>query len=204
VLKELAPGVRRAAVVHHPDIAANVAFVRAAEAASSTFGVTITSAAVRNAKDIEETITKFAQEPNGGLVVAPAPPTFNNRELVVALAARFFSSAGRLFIPFLCHKWRTGLVWLRPERYMAGCRCLCRPCSTRRKTRRFAGATARQVSAGDQSEDREGARAEHPTVHAVARRRGDRITTYFAAPHFVRLWHKADVPITVSDVRFRG
>ena len=149
VLKELAPGVRRAAVVHHPDIAANVAFVRAAEAASSTFGVTITSAAVRNAKDIEETITKFAQEPNGGLVVAPAPPTFNNRELVVALAARFFSSAGRLFIPFLCHKWRTGLVWLRRERYMAGCRCLCRPCSTRRKTRRFAGATARQVSAGD-------------------------------------------------------
>jgi len=89
VLKELAPGVRRAAVVHHPDIAANVAFVRAAEAASSTFGATITSAAVRNAKDIEETITKFAQEPNGGLVVAPAPPTFNNRELVVALAARF-------------------------------------------------------------------------------------------------------------------
>jgi putative ABC transport system substrate-binding protein len=89
VLKELAPGVRRAAVVHHPDIAANVAFVRAAEAASSTFGVTITSAAVRNAKDVEETITKFAQEPNGGLVVAPAPPTFDNRELVVALAARF-------------------------------------------------------------------------------------------------------------------
>ena len=89
MLKELAPGARRAAVVHHPDIAANVAFVRAAEVASSTFGVTITSAAVRNAKDIEETITKFAQEPNGGLVVAPAPPTFNNRELVVALAARF-------------------------------------------------------------------------------------------------------------------
>ena len=91
VLKELAPGVRRAAIVHHPNIAANVAFVRAGEAASSMFGVTITSAAVRNAKDkdIEETITKFAQEPSGGLVVAPAPPTFDNRELVVALAARF-------------------------------------------------------------------------------------------------------------------
>jgi putative tryptophan/tyrosine transport system substrate-binding protein len=89
VLKELAPGVRRAAVVHHPNIAANVAFVRAAEAASSTFGVTVTAAAVRNATDIEEVITKFAQEPNGGLVVAPAPPTFDNRELIVALAARF-------------------------------------------------------------------------------------------------------------------
>jgi hypothetical protein len=26
-------------------------------------------------------ITKFAQEPNGGLVVAPAPPTFDNIDL---------------------------------------------------------------------------------------------------------------------------
>src|SRR3974390_516600 len=82
VLKELAPGIRRAAIVHHPSIAANVAFVRAAEAASSAFGVAV-------AADIEETITRFAQEPNGGLVVAPAPPTFDNRELIVALAARF-------------------------------------------------------------------------------------------------------------------
>ena len=89
VLKELAPGIRRAAIVHHPSIAANVAFVRAAEAASSAFGVAVTAAAVRNAADIEETITRFAQEPNGGLVVAPAPPTFDNRELIVALAARF-------------------------------------------------------------------------------------------------------------------
>ena len=89
VLKELAPGIRRAAIVHHPSIAANVAFVRAAEAASSAFGVAVTAAAVRNAADIEETITRFAQEPNGGLIVAPAPPTFDNRELIVALAARF-------------------------------------------------------------------------------------------------------------------
>ena len=89
VLKELAPGIRRAAIVYHPSIAANLAFVRAAEVASSAFGVTITAAAVRNAADIEETITRFAQEPNGGLVVAPAPPTFDNRELIVALAARF-------------------------------------------------------------------------------------------------------------------
>ena len=34
VLKEVAPSVRRVAVVHVPEIAANVAFIRAAEASS--------------------------------------------------------------------------------------------------------------------------------------------------------------------------
>jgi putative ABC transport system substrate-binding protein len=88
VLKQVAPGVRRVAVVHHPNIAANVAFLRAAEAASSTFGVTVTAAGVRDAADIERMLTEFAQEPDGGLIVAPAPPTFDKRELIVALAAR--------------------------------------------------------------------------------------------------------------------
>lgn len=46
VLKEIAPGVRRVAVVHNPDIAANVAFLRAAEAASTSLGVTVTAADV--------------------------------------------------------------------------------------------------------------------------------------------------------------
>src|SRR3974390_2507477 len=47
VLMELAPGIRRAAIVYHPSIAANLAFVRAAEAASSAFGGAVTAAAVQ-------------------------------------------------------------------------------------------------------------------------------------------------------------
>ena len=38
VLKQIAPSVRRAAVVHDPRIAANVSFFRAAESASSSLG----------------------------------------------------------------------------------------------------------------------------------------------------------------------
>ena len=106
VLKEVAPEVRRAAVIHHPNIAANAAFVRAAEAASFASGVMVVAAGVRNAADIENVVTKFAQEPNGGLIVAPAPPTFDNRDMIVALAAhlrlpavysyRFFVASGGL------------------------------------------------------------------------------------------------------------
>ena len=124
VLKEFAPGVRRAAVVHHPNIAANVAFVRAAEAASSTFGVTVTAAAVRNPTDIESVLTKFAQEPNGGLIVAPAPSTFDNRDLIVALATRlrlpavysyrFFVTSGGLVSYGIDGKdlWRAAAVYV--------------------------------------------------------------------------------------------
>jgi putative tryptophan/tyrosine transport system substrate-binding protein len=88
ILTQVAPSVRRAAVVHHPKIAANTAFVRAAEAASSTFGVEITAAGVLNSADIERALTEFALPPDGGLIVAPAPPTFDNRQLIVDMAAR--------------------------------------------------------------------------------------------------------------------
>ena len=89
VLKQIAPSVRRVAVVHDPRIAANVSFFRAAEFASSSLGVTVTSAGVTNAADIEREIPAFAQEPNGGLVVAPAPSTFDRRDLIIALAERW-------------------------------------------------------------------------------------------------------------------
>ena len=89
VLKQIAPSVRRAAVVHDPRIAANVSFFRAAESASSSLGITVTSAGVTNAADIEREITAFGQEPNGGLVVAPAPSTFDRRDLIITLAERW-------------------------------------------------------------------------------------------------------------------
>ena len=106
VLKQLAPSVRRVAVLHDPGIAANTAFVRTAEAASGTFGVTITAAGVHSAEEIERTLIEFAKEPEGGLIVAPAPPTMSNRQIIADMAAqlhlpavysyRFFVTSGGL------------------------------------------------------------------------------------------------------------
>jgi len=87
-LKQIAPGVRRAAVVHNPDIAANVAFLNAAEAASASLGMTVTAVGVRAAADIEPGLSAFAREPNGGLIVAPNPINLTSRELIIASAAR--------------------------------------------------------------------------------------------------------------------
>jgi putative tryptophan/tyrosine transport system substrate-binding protein len=88
VLKQIAPAVRRVAVVHGPDIAVNVAFLHAAEAASTPLGIAVTAAGVRSGDDIESTLAAFAREPNGGLIVAPSPINLTNRELIIASAAR--------------------------------------------------------------------------------------------------------------------
>ena len=106
VLRDIAPGVRRVAFVHSPDISAHVAFVRAADAASNTFGISVTPASVRSAAEIEPALTAFAQEPNGGLIVAPSPINTINQKLIIALASdlhlpaiypfRYFATNGGL------------------------------------------------------------------------------------------------------------
>jgi putative ABC transport system substrate-binding protein len=87
VLKEIAPGVRRVAFLHVPDIAAHIAFLRVIESASMSIGVTVTSAGIRDADDIKAAITEFAHQPNGGLIVAPSPLTTIERELIITLTA---------------------------------------------------------------------------------------------------------------------
>ena len=88
VLKDVAPGVRRIAFVYSPDIAAHIAFLRTAETASISRGMTVIPAAVRNAAEIESAITAAAQEPNGGLIIAPSPFNTVHQDLIIALAAR--------------------------------------------------------------------------------------------------------------------
>jgi putative tryptophan/tyrosine transport system substrate-binding protein len=88
VLKEIAPGVRRVAFVHSPDISAHVAFMHAAQEASSSLGVAVTPAGTRTAEEIEPVLRAFAKEPAGGLIVAPSPFNSTNQELIVALASK--------------------------------------------------------------------------------------------------------------------
>jgi putative ABC transport system substrate-binding protein len=87
VLNEIAPGVRRVAFVHSPDISAHVAFMHTAQAASTSLGMTMTSVGVRSAAEIEPALRAFAKEPDGGLVVAPSPFNTTNQELILALAS---------------------------------------------------------------------------------------------------------------------
>jgi putative ABC transport system substrate-binding protein len=72
LLKEIAPGLARAAVMSNPDTSPqSTFFMRAVEVAASSHGIRSIAVPVRTAPDIESTITNFAREPNGGLILTP-------------------------------------------------------------------------------------------------------------------------------------
>ena len=87
VLKDVAPSVSRVTVLMHPDTAANIAFLRAAEAAAPALGVTVTPAGVHDAAEIERAVAAAAGV-NAGLVVMPHDVTVAHNKLIVALAAQ--------------------------------------------------------------------------------------------------------------------
>jgi hypothetical protein len=43
---------------------------------------------VHSAEEIKRTLIEFAKDPDGGPIVAPAPPTFGNRQMIADMAAR--------------------------------------------------------------------------------------------------------------------
>jgi putative ABC transport system substrate-binding protein len=88
LLKEIAPRVTRVGVIRDPTITSNVGQFAAIQSVAPAFGVELTTLGGRNAKDIEQTITEFARGSNCGLICAAAPLTFNNRNLIISLAAR--------------------------------------------------------------------------------------------------------------------
>jgi putative tryptophan/tyrosine transport system substrate-binding protein len=87
-LKQIAPAVNRAAVLMNPDNAAVAGLLRSIETAAPRLGIQVSAAPVRNAADIERSIEAFAPGANGGLVILTDFVTNNNREVIVALAAR--------------------------------------------------------------------------------------------------------------------
>jgi putative ABC transport system substrate-binding protein len=88
VIKECAPGVSRVAVVFDPANPAWAAYLRTIETAAPSFNVHLTPAGVRDAAEIETNFTAFAREPNGALVVLPSPVATQQRETIIAMAAR--------------------------------------------------------------------------------------------------------------------
>jgi putative tryptophan/tyrosine transport system substrate-binding protein len=90
VLSEIAPQVRRAAIVFNPDAASYVgSFVWSAEAVAARLAMEPFAAAVRQPADLEEVMKSLAREPAGGLILPPDTFTFAHRKLIVELAAHY-------------------------------------------------------------------------------------------------------------------
>jgi ABC-type uncharacterized transport system substrate-binding protein len=88
LLKQLAPGVTRVAVIRDPDISAGIGQFGAIQPVAASFGVETIPVGVRDAGEIEHDIAAFAQGSNGGLIVTGSAWAVVHRNLIVALAAR--------------------------------------------------------------------------------------------------------------------
>jgi putative ABC transport system substrate-binding protein len=88
LLKEVAPGVTRAAVLRDPTIAAGVGQFAAIQA-TAPFGIELSAVGLHDAGAIEPAVAAFARGANGGLVMTASPFGGNHPDVITTLAARY-------------------------------------------------------------------------------------------------------------------
>ena len=119
LLKQIAPGVTRVAVLGDPSTPTGPAQFGIIQAVAPSLRVEVSSLLnKRDAGEIERTVTAFAQSPNGGLIVTAGGRALLNRDLIIKLAAlhklpaiyfdRSFAAAGGLvsYGPDRIDMWR--------------------------------------------------------------------------------------------------
>ena len=88
LLKQIAPGVTRVAVLWDPDTPTGPAQFGVIQALAPSLRVEVSSFNKRDASEIERTVTAFARSPNGGLIMTAGGPVLVHRDLIITLAAR--------------------------------------------------------------------------------------------------------------------
>jgi putative ABC transport system substrate-binding protein len=88
LLKQIAPGVVRAAVLRNPATPTGPAQFGVIQAVAPSLKVEVNPVDMRDAGEIERAIAAFARSPNGGLIVTAGAGAQLHRDLIITLAAR--------------------------------------------------------------------------------------------------------------------
>jgi putative ABC transport system substrate-binding protein len=88
LLKQVAPGVTRAAVLRDPTIASGIGQFAAIQAVAPSLAVELSPIDARDGPEIERAVTAFARSGNSGLIVTPSAVANLHRDLIATLAAR--------------------------------------------------------------------------------------------------------------------
>jgi putative tryptophan/tyrosine transport system substrate-binding protein len=88
LLKEVAPQVKRVAVMRDVAAGAGLGQWAVIQAVAPPFGVELKPIELRGAAEIERATTAFARSPDGGLIVGVSTLSLIHRELIVSLAAQ--------------------------------------------------------------------------------------------------------------------
>jgi len=88
LLKEIAPGVTRAAVLRDATQGGGTSVFAAIQAVAPSLRVEVIPVNMRDAGEIERAVAAFARSSNGGLIMTPGGATMLHRDLIFTLAAR--------------------------------------------------------------------------------------------------------------------
>jgi putative ABC transport system substrate-binding protein len=102
ILKQIAPGVKRAAVFRDPAVPSGTGQLGAIQSVAPSFGVELFPIGVRDAPEIERAVAEFARSSNGGLIVTAGGPVIVHRGLIIKLAAQHRLPAvywNRMYVP---------------------------------------------------------------------------------------------------------
>jgi putative ABC transport system substrate-binding protein len=112
LLKEIAPDIRRAAVLRDPAIAAGIGQLAAIQAVAPSLGVELIPLDLRHANELEHAVAEFARVPNGGVIVTAGPAANVHREQINALMVRYRLPT---VYPFRYYVESGGLVGYGPD-----------------------------------------------------------------------------------------
>jgi putative tryptophan/tyrosine transport system substrate-binding protein len=101
MLKEIAPGLTRVALVANPKTTPFYCFSRAAEMAASSSGLVLVPSPVATSGEIERVIESLGRVPNSGMVLPPDSTTVDHRNRIIDLAARHRVPAAYSFTFFV-------------------------------------------------------------------------------------------------------
>jgi ABC-type uncharacterized transport system substrate-binding protein len=174
LLSEIAPGLKRAAIMFNPDTGPASIYMPSFETAARSLKVEPIIASVHSDREMETAIIALGREPGSR--------PFRLPRCIRERASRSNHSGGSpkqrtggLWVLFLCQGRRFALLRTRLGRHLSWHRHLCRSHSTGRETGRSSGAVSDQVRDGREPQDRQGARSHDPGNVSGARRRGDRV-----------------------------
>jgi len=88
LLKEIAPDIKRVAVLRDPALPAGIGQLGAIQAVAPSLRIEVSAVNVRDTSEIEHAIAAFARAANGGLIVTQSALATIHREMIVTLAAR--------------------------------------------------------------------------------------------------------------------
>ena len=88
LLKALAPGLKRVAVLRDPSAAASIGQFAVIQSVASSSGIELSAIDSRDANEIERGVATLGREPNGGLIVTAAGSAVTHRNVIISQATR--------------------------------------------------------------------------------------------------------------------